>query len=260
MLSTVARTGKLLAIFTEDSPQWGVREAAAALDWPKSNTHEMLASLAGIGLLQRTSDSKYRLGWRLLSLSRTLLQSSTLEFHAKSVAFELSLSIRQPVTVGIWDGRRVICVASFGGTPQGATFASGSRLPGHSSALGKILMSSLDESEVDWCVERFGLPRLTNRTNTKESVFREQLEEARARNIAFDSGESISDRYCISAPVTGASADVVAAISISATAEAMRSHEPRFSVAIKGAAKRLSAYQTASNLEQKFTENFPALR
>lgn len=240
MLSTVSRTGRVLALFSEDTPEWGVREAAVKLGWPKSNTHAMLASLAGIGLLQRTSSSKYRLGWRLLSLGRTVARSSRLEDNASVVAHDLSRSLRLPVTVGTWDGLRVVSLASFTGESQDAPFAPGSRLPGHSSALGKVLMSSLNKSEIDACVERFGLPRLTHRTNTRASVFREQLEEAQVRGLAFDEGESIAGRHCIAAPVRNADAEIIAAISISSGPETMRDHQSRLAAAVRGSAQRLS--------------------
>jgi DNA-binding IclR family transcriptional regulator len=62
LLNTIARTGTVLGLFTAETPEWGVTEVAATLGLPTSTTFDLLASLAGIGLLQQTSDDDIVLG------------------------------------------------------------------------------------------------------------------------------------------------------------------------------------------------------
>ncbi len=55
MLGTLARAGAVLDLFTTDEPEWGVTATAQRLGIGKSLAHDVLASLAGIGLLQRVA-------------------------------------------------------------------------------------------------------------------------------------------------------------------------------------------------------------
>lgn len=77
LLNTISRAGNVLALFTAEHPEWGVRETATELGMPRSNAHMLMSSLTDIGLFARTSDLRYRLGWRLLTLSGCLLRAPT---------------------------------------------------------------------------------------------------------------------------------------------------------------------------------------
>ena len=62
MLGTLARAGAVLDLFTTEEPEWGVTATAQRLGIGKSLADDVLASLAGIGLLQRVGHGRYRLG------------------------------------------------------------------------------------------------------------------------------------------------------------------------------------------------------
>jgi DNA-binding IclR family transcriptional regulator len=63
----IEKVGSLLNLFSFAQPEWGVREAAEALDLPRSTMGDLLLGLAEQGILNRTSTGRYRLGWRLSS-------------------------------------------------------------------------------------------------------------------------------------------------------------------------------------------------
>ena len=98
MLGTLARAGAVLDLFTTDEPEWGVTATAQRLGIGKSLAHDVLASLAGIGLLQRVGHGRYRLGWRTVTLASVLLRTSELKVHARAVvaaASRITAAIRQ---------------------------------------------------------------------------------------------------------------------------------------------------------------------
>jgi DNA-binding IclR family transcriptional regulator len=68
-LGTIVKAGAVLDAFAGGRESWGARELALRLGLPRSGVHDLLVSLAAIGLLQRTSDARYRLGWRVLELA-----------------------------------------------------------------------------------------------------------------------------------------------------------------------------------------------
>ncbi len=242
MLNTVTRVGKVLNLFTPERPEWGVTEVSGALELPKSNAHEMLSSLAHIGLLGRTPSGRYRLGWRLLAMSRNLTETDGFQRQATRVVGSLATRVGEAAKVATWDGRYIVCVVSAG-QPQGQTLPErgpGLRLPGHSTALGKLLMAQLPSADIVHCVAEYGLPAHTERTVDTFERLQTQLDAARDESVAFDREESHVGVACVAAPVRDAEARVIAALSISMSAERLRRAEPQFARAVTVAAERLS--------------------
>ncbi|GAA4642648.1 IclR family transcriptional regulator domain-containing protein [Gordonia humi] len=245
MLSTVARTGRVLNLFTSDRPEWGVREAAEILGLPKSNTHELMASMARIGLLRRTAAGRYRLGWRLLTMSSDLLSGSGLEAKAEHLVHRFSAHVGEIITVGAWDGLHVVCVACAG--PHGGALdcRAGSILPGHATALGKLLMAGLPDDATEDIVARFGMPKLTAETVDDVPFFERQLEAIRGTGMAYEHSEYVPGYDCVATGVYHRS-DLVAAVSVAAPEERFAVRREEFGAAARGIARLLSESLGAS--------------
>ncbi|MBV8218508.1 MAG: hypothetical protein JO325_08580 [Solirubrobacterales bacterium] len=69
----------------------------------KSLAHDVLASLAAIGLLQRVGHGRYRLGWRTVTLASVLLRTSELKTHARPVVRDLAERQGLTVSLAAWD-------------------------------------------------------------------------------------------------------------------------------------------------------------
>lgn len=238
MLSTVARTGRVLNLFTSDTPEWGVREAAETLGMPKSNVHELMTSLSRIGLLRRTPSGRYRLGWRLLTISADLLGGSGFEARAHQVVTEYAARVGETMTVGAWDGLHVVCVASASARAGGMSAPGGSILPGHATGLGKLLMSSLPWETTMSIIDRYGLPRYSSTTVTDASRFESQLESARRTGLAHEYDEYTAGLACAATGIHDRG-DLVAAISVTAPVERMRVRREEYTAAVRGAARAL---------------------
>src|SRR5213078_2192966 len=66
MLLTVRNVGRILDLYSVDTPERGPSEVAAELGMGKSKAHALMASMAEIGLLRRVAGGRYRAGWRAL--------------------------------------------------------------------------------------------------------------------------------------------------------------------------------------------------
>jgi DNA-binding IclR family transcriptional regulator len=89
----------------------------------------------------------------------------------------------------------------------------GTRAPVHSTAVGKVLLASQPEDEIERIVAR-GLPQSTPHTIAEAKVLRRELAAVRAQNYAVDDEESEIGLRAIAAPIRSYSGEVVAAISI----------------------------------------------
>jgi DNA-binding IclR family transcriptional regulator len=235
LLNTIDRTGKVLNLFTAQTPEWGVTEVATQLGLPKSTTFDIVASLADIGLLQQTSDDRYRLGWRVLAISRRLMDSTCFTADAHRSVAEVANKLGAVVTIGVWDGEAVVSVANASGTSEPA-FMDGAHISGYASALGKLLMAQLPWQKVQEGIDLHGLPRLTEKTVTDVDIFRAQLASARRRGIAFEHGETLVGRSCIAVGIRQREHQVIAALSICApTARMHNRHADYARIALRTA-------------------------
>jgi DNA-binding IclR family transcriptional regulator len=239
LLNTIARTGTVLGLFTAETPEWGVTEVATTLGLPKSTTFDLLASLAGIGLLQQTSDDRYRLGWQLLVIRRRLINSMGVNDQTQRTVAELAQHLSAAITIGACDGRGVICVANASVSRTGPVLAEGARLPGHTSALGKFLIAQLPWPKVQERIKQYGLPALTVNSVSDIDVFRKQLTCARENDLAVEHGETVIGQSCLAVGIYAREHRVLAALSICTPTETMHARHEEFARIARKAARTL---------------------
>src|ERR1700751_4845932 len=116
MLGTVLNAGRVLDLFTSETPERGVTEVAEALGIPKSRAHALMSSLAHVGLLRRTAEGRYRLGWRVLALGRILTETTEFRAEARRAMEELSGRFGETVHLATLDDGVVVYVDKIEGT------------------------------------------------------------------------------------------------------------------------------------------------
>jgi DNA-binding IclR family transcriptional regulator len=248
LLNTIARTGTVLGLFTAQTPEWGVTEVATILGLPKSTTFDLLASLAEIGLLQQTSDDRYRLGWQLLVIRRRLINSLGFNDQTQHTVAELAQHLNATITIGACDGRGVICIANASVSRTGPVLAEGARLPGHTSALGKLLIAQLPWPKLRERIEQHGLPALTVNSVSDIDVFRKQLTCAKDNDLAVEHGETIMGQSCLAVGIYAREHRVLAALSICTPTETMHSRHEEFAGIARRTARTLMKQGISSHV------------
>jgi IclR family transcriptional regulator, KDG regulon repressor len=231
MLGTLKRAGDVLDLFTVDEPEWGVTATAQRLGIGKSLAHDVLASLAAIGLVQRVGHGRYRLGWRTISLASVLLRTSELRAQSRQVVRELVERQGIGVSLVAWDRGRIIYIdqrrtlrraAVSSGAGAGAVAAvAGSRaaaagpLPGTTvsidgRAASRVLLASRPSDEIRLL---WGDGFVRTRHASLDEL-EEDLERIRLHGWAEDDpGEQLGG-CAVAAPVRDADGDVAAALSL----------------------------------------------
>jgi DNA-binding IclR family transcriptional regulator len=227
MLLTIDTAGHLLDLFTPQRPERGVTEVAAELGVSKSKAHALLASLAHVGLLRRTDGGRYRLGWRVLSLSRVLDDTTEFRGVARPIMAALSQRFHETVHLGVLDGGRVVYVdrVEDARSPRLTVSRVGAVLPAHCSAVGKILLAQLSVAELDEVVARHGLAPRTPSTLASRRELDLQLERVRRTGWAIERGEAVAGVSCVAAPIVGQGPRVLAAMSLTAPSERFAERE-----------------------------------
>ncbi len=242
MLQTIQKAGELLSLFDREHTEWGVREVAAKLKIAKSSAHDLMSSLAKLGFLNKTEDSRYRLGWRLVTLSETLLATTELRKEAHPVMEDLATEYQETLHLAVLDDTQAVYVDKLEGRQavRVELTSLGARLYAHCSALGKVLLAFCDEEEVRRIIQTAGLPRFTDNTITDEDELIQNLVKIRKQGFAYDLEEIMPDLCCVAAPIYDYSGNVIAAISMSIPAFRFRRSQNDFRDGVIRAAKKIS--------------------
>lgn len=242
MLQTIQKAGELLALFDREHADWGVREVAARLKMAKSSTHDLMTSLAQLGFLSKTADNRYRLGWRLVTLSETLLATTELLREARPVMEDLAAQYQETIHLAVLDDTQAVYVDKLEGRQavRVELTSLGARLYAHCSALGKVLLAYSPEEQVKRVIQTVGLPSFTSNTITDEEELRQALAKIRKQGYAYDLEEILPDLCCVGAPIYNHSGQVIAAISMSLPAYRFRRSQAEYRDAVVRTAKIIS--------------------
>ena len=242
MLQTIQKAGELLTLFDREHSEWGVREVAAKLKIAKSSAHDLMSSLAKLGFLNKTEDNRYRLGWRLVTLSETLLATTELRKEAHPIIEDLAAQYQETIHLAVLDDTQAVYVDKLEGRQavRVELTSLGARLYAHCSALGKVLLAFQEEDEVKRIITTTGLPKFTENTITSEEDLLQNLIKIRKQGFAYDLEEIMPDLCCVAAPIYDYSGNVIAAISMSIPAFRFRRSQTEFRDAVMRSAKKIS--------------------
>lgn len=242
MLSTIIRAGRVLRLFDSRSPEWGVSEVALALKMPKSSAHGLLSSLAEIGLLQRATNGRYRLGWRLIAMGRLMLETAEFRGEARKQMAELVQQYRETVQLGVLEHNIVVYLDRIEGTNavRADLTGLGAANYAHCTAIGKVLLAGVPWGEVHKTLERSGTPRLTAHTKVDLAELELELENVRRQGFAQNIEEAHEDVCGVAAPIHDYTGQVIASISIAVPKARFQRYELEYRDAVVRACRVVS--------------------
>lgn len=211
----------ILGCFTPRRQMLGIADIADDLGMSRSTTHRYVITLVALGYLEQGASRKYRLGLRVTDLGMSALNSTGLREHAHLYLEELRRRSSYTASLGVLDGGEVLYVDRVRSSRRGQNrfdleLRTGSRLPAYCTAMGKLLLASLPESEQRNVLASTKLTKTAPNTINSKKVLREELEGIERAGFAVDDQELAPDLYAIAAPVRNESREVVAAVDLTA--------------------------------------------
>lgn len=240
--SVIGRVVAILGAFDDDAPSLGLSVLARRVGMPKPTVHRLAAQLVESGLLERDGD-RYQPGRRLFELGQRVPRSRVLRDAALPFMEDLYVACRETVHLAAPAGRDVFYLEKLVGHRSGNTPSKvAGRMPMHSTATGKAMLAHLPTAFVDEYLDG-PLVRITAHTIVVPRVLREELAATRDVGWSIEREETLVGYVSVAAPVFGAGASPVAALSI--TAPGRRFDPDRFGPAVRTAALGLSRVLTA---------------
>lgn len=213
------------------------------MDIPKSSLSYLLQDLLNRDYLQLDTDMRvYYPGLKLIQISAACINNTNVSQEIWQGTKRLSESLGETAHAAILDGRFVVYIAKCQGAKDLSVVTNiGFKIPAHTTAVGKMLLSALSEEELAACFDDIEMERYTDKTIGSFSELAAELKEVARQQYALDNQEIIPGGLCVAAPIYDKSHKMIAAISI--TVSAMRYSEdliPQLVAQVRAAAANVS--------------------
>ena len=203
--------GRLLQVFTPETPEQTLSEIARATQINKSSAYRLLTSMEAIGLVEQR-DLHWRIGRRPVSLANIRLGALDLRREATQHLHALRQALRVAVAFSIPDGSEMIYLERLD-SPEayGVSARLGARAPIWAGASGKAILSRMTAPQREHRLGVEGWHRLPRDVRDRAL---EAVNEAEERGYCVDTGEFFDGIGGIAAAIRDGHGDPVAAISV----------------------------------------------
>lgn len=241
--NAVERALSILELVAESNHGLSNSDLSRRIKIPKSSASYILRVLERRGYLLRSENGKYRLGLKLVSLTSGILSHLDVREVAKPILEKfLQKSRLSEVHVAVLDNGRAVYIEKI----ESQSFVKmdiwvGHRLPIHTTAIGKVLVSHLTEREVLHILESRGMEKKTRKTMTNPQKFLRELEKVRKYGFAIDDEENADGVRCVASPIFDTTGKVVAALGTSTIIMQLNeTHLPKVVELVKDSAHKVS--------------------
>ncbi len=205
----------LQAIADSDRPP-GVGDLVRSVALSRPTLYRILAALEVEGLVRQMAGRRYLLGTRLIGLAHRALAQHDIRSHARDAMTALRDSTGETVHLAVRDREEMVYIDKIESL-EVVRMAStvGTRVPFHTSSVGKAYLAALPLEEAEALIDRLTLTPVTERSVGDRRTLRDAVERARKRGYSADEEENETGIVCFGAAIRDASQCPVASVSVS---------------------------------------------
>ena len=202
--ATLRAVSVLEALVAAERPA-ALAELTGMVRLPKPTLYRMLGMLETAGLVIREPGARrYAPGPRLAALGRNVMLNASLRAERAAILARLVDEIGETCNFTMLDGAQVVYVDRVEAAwPLRMTLTSGSHVPLHCTASGKLLLALLPKASRERLAAQLPLNRYTEATITDAKRLGAELARIRADRYATDNEEFHAGLVCVAVPVAG---------------------------------------------------------
>jgi 2-aminomuconate deaminase len=217
--ASVAKAFQILHVLGSGNGEMTATDVAHALGSNLPTVHRFLVTLEEIGVVSRTAQGRFQLGLKLATLGNKVESHKLLIGHVQAPLNTLAAEFREVAHCAVRSGAVAINVARA--LPDRSLVigdAAGETVPLYCSAVGKVLLASLDSAMRGRFLEHIELRRCTERTLTDRAALARELRHVAQCGYAIDNEEWEEGLRSVAVPIKNGRGQAVAAIAMSAPA------------------------------------------
>ena len=212
---SVDKAMELLELLLRRRMPMTLQELSAAVGYPKSTVHALLATLRRHEMVRQNDDGRYALGIRLFECGCAVAEGWDVSRVARPYLERLAAQTGASAFISVLEGDHAISLDQCaGGDGLQVIPEVGSRLPLHATAQGKLFLSQLSESDAMQRLQRSGMTAYTPHTVTDPAALLRALEPIRRDGYAVENGEYKIGLRAAAAPVSDRSGKVRYALGV----------------------------------------------
>ena len=243
-LGATARSFAILEHVASSRTPVDVLDIIASVKLPKATAYRLVDWFVTQGYLAREPGRRRLIvGPKLANLAFGALSSSMRHDTPHVELQRLVHTLNETCNIGTLLNGEVVYLDRVEAEhwPLRLHYTSGSRVPLHCSAIGKLFLALAASPRRKRLLQSLELRRYTDSTITDCDRLDAELRQIRKEQVSFDRQEYLIGVVCMAVPVTGANGEMLAALAIQAPEARMnvqtaRRHLP----ALRGAAQELA--------------------
>ncbi|KAF5051778.1 IclR family transcriptional regulator [Sedimentibacter saalensis] len=219
-IQVIDRTLDIIELLSTQQKGIGVTEISKKTNLHKTTVHRILSSLYARNYVEKNKNGEYKLGLKLIEIVGCHINELELQTEARPYLLELSSKYNLTSHLGVLDGENVVYIEKLETYTHMRLYTQiGYRAPAYCSSLGKCLLSSLSETELEDIMADCTFVRYTENTICDLKELKKHLRNIRIQKWAMDNQEQIMGQRCIAAPIYDYRGEVIAAVSGSGNLE-----------------------------------------
>lgn len=217
IIQSVERALKILDLFDERERELSITEISKRMNLHKSTIHSLLKTLQSQRYIsQNEENGKYMLGLKLFERGNMVVSHLDLRNIARKHLEWLSSITNLTIHLVILDGQEGVYIDKVEGSGVTVVYSRiGRRVPIHTSAVGKSLVASKTDMELDELLEGYNFIKPTEKSVGSKTEFLAEVEQARILGYSIDNEENEPGIVCFAVPIKDYSGKAVAAVSMS---------------------------------------------
>jgi IclR family pca regulon transcriptional regulator len=229
--------------FSSEHPVQGIAEVADRLEASRSTVHRYMTTLVALGMLeQHPRTRRYRVALLPVDLGRAALDANRVVQATGDALQKLrrqtGCTVRTATAIG-FDAVILDSARSFapGQGLLGVQLRRGATVPGHATALGKVMLSTLEPKQLKDQLAAAKLSKHTGKTSTSKRALETEIADVRKNGYAIEDEEHELGVVSIAVPVADSDGAQVGALGLVA-------HTPE--ITLKTLRTHLNALQAAA--------------
>ena len=208
---------EILNCFTIETPELRIIDITKRVGMTQSSVSRLIGTMAAYGYIDKDEESGYyQLGKRIITLSSVALNHSELRRQALPELFRLEQDYNVGANLAVLEKGEMYYIAHVDSrnSPRMYTMV-GYTNPLHCTAIGKILLASMNDEDIKKIIAEKGMKSYTYNTITSLDALMEQVNRARKNGYSTEYGEHALGSSCIAAAIRDRSGKVIAGLSAS---------------------------------------------
>src|SRR5947199_692364 len=216
-VQSVDRALLIIETLAEDDEGYRLSDLSVRTGLSSSNVHRLLATLEKRRFVQFDRyESKWHVGAQSFAVGATFARRRNFVAQAMPYLRKLRDLTRETANLAVVDDESIIVLTRMESREIMRSLTKvGGRVAMVASGVGKAVLATYADEDVNAIIRHHGMPRLTEKSIVRPSDLFKELEKVRRQGFAIDDEEACMGLRCIAAVVYNDSSEPLAAISVS---------------------------------------------